>query len=120
MVFVDASQEDAGTIRGMPHRNRAPLPRPVINALATILPYFGFLRVVDRPVGPAPHGWTDDEWRTLALLRRRHAAGSADAHEGPEDARRGGDHGRLGWPSTALRCAGATQSAGDDPERRTR
>ena len=32
MVFVDAALEDAGRIRGMPHRERPPIPRSMIRA----------------------------------------------------------------------------------------
>jgi pimeloyl-ACP methyl ester carboxylesterase len=37
MVFVDAAHEDAGTIQGMPHRERPPIPRSVIRGVSIVL-----------------------------------------------------------------------------------
>lgn len=58
MVFADAAHEDAGTIQGMPHRERPPIPRSVIRA---------------SPSSAAPgvlRGWVDLQ-RRLAQRSRR-------------------------------------------------
>ena len=44
MVFADAALEDAGTIQGMPHRERPPIPRSVIRGLSIVLGRLGMMR----------------------------------------------------------------------------
>ena len=68
MVFVDAALEDAGTIRGMPHRDRPPLPRSVIRGLSMVLGRLGMIRFMAADPGPAPHPWSAAEWDVLARL----------------------------------------------------
>ena len=52
MVFVDAAHEDAGTIQGMPHRERPPIPRSVILGLSTVLGRLGMMRFLASDPGP--------------------------------------------------------------------
>ena len=54
MVFVDAAHEDAGTIQGMPHRERPPIPRSVIRGLSIVLGRLGMMRFLASPPGPPP------------------------------------------------------------------
>jgi len=84
MVFVDAALEDAGTIAGMPHRDRPPLPRWAINALSVVLGQLGMMRLVTPSPGPRPGDWSAQEWDVLTRLRRQRKVLLADAHLGPE------------------------------------
>jgi pimeloyl-ACP methyl ester carboxylesterase len=86
MVFVDTAHEDAGAIRGMPHRERPPIPRPAIRALSILLGRLGLMRVLASDPGPPPKHWSADEWDTLARLRRQRKVILADAQVGPEHA----------------------------------
>ena len=83
MVFVDAAHEDAGTIQGMPHRERPPIPRSVIHGLSIVLGRLGMMRFLASPPGPPPKDWTAAEWDTLARLRRQRNVLLADAKVGP-------------------------------------
>jgi pimeloyl-ACP methyl ester carboxylesterase len=83
MVFVDSALEDAGTIRGMPHRERPPIPRSVIVALSTVLGRLGMIRFLAADPGPAPKHWSADEWTILSRLRRQRNILLADAKVGP-------------------------------------
>lgn len=84
MVFVDVAHEDAGTIEGMPHRDRPNVPRWMLRGLAVGLSRIGLMRFVARHDRPRPDGWSDAEWDTLSRLRRRRTAMLADFSEGPE------------------------------------
>jgi pimeloyl-ACP methyl ester carboxylesterase len=86
MVFVDTALEDAGRIRGMPHRDPPKLPREAIGALSTVFGRLGMMRLLATDPGPALKGWTEEEWDILARLRRRRSLALADAHVGPERA----------------------------------
>jgi pimeloyl-ACP methyl ester carboxylesterase len=86
MVFVDTALEDAGTIRGMPHRDRPNLPRAMIRALSMAFGRFGMMRVLATDPGPPPKDWTAEEWDILARLRRQRNLALADAQVGPESA----------------------------------
>jgi pimeloyl-ACP methyl ester carboxylesterase len=83
MVFADAALEDAGTIRGMPHRDRPPIPRSVIRGLSMVLGRLGMMRVMASDPGPPPKHWTAEEWDVLARLRRQRKGLLADAKVGP-------------------------------------
>jgi pimeloyl-ACP methyl ester carboxylesterase len=83
MVFVDAALEDAGTIRGMPHRERPPIPRAVIGGLSVVLGRLGMMRFLASDPGPPPKRWTAAEWDVLARLRRQRNVLLADAKVGP-------------------------------------
>ena len=83
MVFVDAALEDAGTIRGMPHRDRPPVPRAVIGGLSAVLGRLGMMRFLASDPGPPPKDWTAQEWDVLARLRRQRNVLLADAKVGP-------------------------------------
>ena len=83
MVFVDAAHEDAGTIQGMPHRERPPIPRSVIRGLSIVLGRLGMMRFLASPPGPPPKNWTAAEWDILARLRRQRNVLLADAKVGP-------------------------------------
>jgi pimeloyl-ACP methyl ester carboxylesterase len=83
MVLVDAAHEDAGTIQGMPHRDRPAMPRWVIRSLSTVLGRLGMMRVLASDPGPAPAHWTAEEWDVLARLRRQRKMLVADAKVGP-------------------------------------
>jgi pimeloyl-ACP methyl ester carboxylesterase len=83
MVFVDTALEDAGTIRGMPHRQRPPIPRPVILGLSTVLGQLGMIRFLASDPGPPPKHWSVDEWNILSRLRRQRNILLADAKVGP-------------------------------------
>lgn len=84
MVFVDAAHEDAGTIRGMPHRERPPIPRPVVRGLSMVLGRLGMMRVLASDPGPPPKHWSAEEWDILARLGRQRNVSLADAQVGPE------------------------------------
>ena len=83
MVFADAAHEDAGTIQGMPHRDRPPIPRSVILGLSVVLGRLGMWRFMSSPPGPPPKHWNADEWDILARLRRQRNVLLADAKVGP-------------------------------------
>lgn len=50
MVFVDAAHEDAGTIQGLPHRERPPIPRSMIRGLSIVLGRLGMMRFRSRTI----------------------------------------------------------------------
>jgi pimeloyl-ACP methyl ester carboxylesterase len=83
MVFVDAALEDAGTIRGMPHRERPAVPRAVIRGLSIVLGRLGMMRLLADDPGPPANGWSAHEWDVLARLRRQRNMLLADAKVGP-------------------------------------
>ena len=83
MVFADAALEDAGTIQGMPHRERPPIPRAVILGLSTVFGRLGMMRFLASDPGPPPTYWTAEEWDILARLRRQRNISLADAKVGP-------------------------------------
>jgi pimeloyl-ACP methyl ester carboxylesterase len=83
MVFADAALEDAGTIQGMPHRERPPIPRAVILGLSTVFGRLGMMRFLASDPGPPPKYWTAEEWDILARLRRQRKISLADAKVGP-------------------------------------
>jgi pimeloyl-ACP methyl ester carboxylesterase len=86
MVFVDAAHEDAGTLEGIPHRERPPIPRAAIRGLSVVLGRLGMMRYLRRDQGQPAMGWTEEEWDRLARLRRQRNRLLADAQEGPESA----------------------------------
>lgn len=86
MVLVDAAHEDAGTIQGMPHRDRPPVPRSAIRGLSFFLGHLGMMRFLASDPGPPPQHWSANEWDTLARLRRQRKVLLADAKVGPEHA----------------------------------
>jgi pimeloyl-ACP methyl ester carboxylesterase len=86
IVFADAAHEDAGTIAGMPHRERPHLPRSVIRGLSIVFGRFGMMRMVARDPGPNPQHWSPQEWDVLRRLRRQRTVLVADAQTGPERA----------------------------------
>jgi len=86
MVFVDAALEDAGTIQGIPHRNRPPIPRSLIRGLSILFGRLGLMRFLASDLGPRPKGWSAEEWDTLARLQRQRKVLLADAQVGPESA----------------------------------
>ncbi len=83
MVFADPADEEAGTIHGMPHRDRPPIPRSVIGGLSIVLGRLGMMRFLASDPGPPPTHWTPEEWDTLARLRRQRKVLLADAKVGP-------------------------------------
>jgi pimeloyl-ACP methyl ester carboxylesterase len=83
MVFSDAALEDAGTIQGMPHRERPPIPRSVIRALSIVLGRLGMMRFLRPDPGPPPRHWSAEEWDILARLSRQRKVLLADAKVGP-------------------------------------
>ena len=83
MVFADAAHEDAGTIQGMPHRERPPIPRSVILGLSVVLGRLGMMRFRNSDPGPRPEHWSADEWDVLARLGRQRKVLLADAKVGP-------------------------------------
>ena len=83
MVFVDAALEDAGTIQGMPHRERPPIPRSVVRGLSIVLGRLGMIRFRSSEPGPPPKSWSAAEWDVLARLRRQRNVLLADAKVGP-------------------------------------
>jgi pimeloyl-ACP methyl ester carboxylesterase len=83
MVFADAAHEDAGTIQGMPHRERPPIPRSVIRGLSIVLGRLGMMRFLRSDPGPPPEHWSADEWDVLARLGRQRKVLLADAKVGP-------------------------------------
>jgi pimeloyl-ACP methyl ester carboxylesterase len=86
MVFVDAAMEDAGTITGIPHRNRPNLPRSVICGLSLVFGRLGAMRMMARDPGSPPKDWRPDEWDILARLQRQRNVLLVDAQVGPEQA----------------------------------
>lgn len=86
MVLVDAALEDAGTIQGMPHRDRPPIPRSIIRGLSMVMGRLGLIRFLASDPGPPPKSWNADEWDILARLRRQRKVLLADAQVGPESA----------------------------------
>lgn len=84
MVFVDAAMEDAGRIRGMPHRERPSMPRSMIRALSVVFGRLGMMRMLATAPGPPLEGWSAEEWDILARLRRHRKLALADAQVGPE------------------------------------
>jgi pimeloyl-ACP methyl ester carboxylesterase len=83
MVFVDAAHEDAGTIPGMSHRERPPIPRSVILGLSIVAGRLGEIRFLSSSPGPPPKHWSAEEWDVLARLRRQRNIMLADAKVGP-------------------------------------
>jgi pimeloyl-ACP methyl ester carboxylesterase len=83
MVLVDAALENAGSIRGMPHRQRPGLPRGVVRGLSRVLGWLGMMRLRAADPGPPAKGWTPAEWDVLARLRRQRTMLMADAKVGP-------------------------------------
>lgn len=83
MVFSDTALEDAGTIQGMPHRERPPIPRSVIRALSIVLGRLGMMRFLRPDPGPPPRHWSSEEWDILARLSRQRKVLLADAKVGP-------------------------------------
>jgi pimeloyl-ACP methyl ester carboxylesterase len=83
MVFVDTALEDAGTIRGMPHKDRPPIPRSVICALSVGLGWLGMMRLMAADPGPPPKSWSTEEWDIFFRLRRQRNILLADAQVGP-------------------------------------
>ena len=83
MVLVDAALEDAATIRGLPHRERPPIPRAVIRGASMVLGRLGMMRALAADPGPPPTSWTVAEWDILARLRRQRNVLLADAKVGP-------------------------------------
>jgi pimeloyl-ACP methyl ester carboxylesterase len=83
MVFADAAHEDAGTIQGMPHRERPPIPRSVIRGLSIVLGRLGMMRFLRSDPGPPPKHWSAEEWDILARLSRQRKVLLADAKVGP-------------------------------------
>ena len=86
MVFADAAHEDAGTIQGMPHRERPPIPRSMIRGISIVLGRLGMMRFLASDPGPPPKHWSADKWDILARLRRQRNVLLADAQVGPEHA----------------------------------
>lgn len=86
MVFVDAALEDAGTIEGIPHRERPQLPRSMIRALSIVGGHLGAVRMMARDRGRAPKAWRPEEWDVLTRLLRQRKLLLADAQVGPERA----------------------------------
>jgi pimeloyl-ACP methyl ester carboxylesterase len=86
MVFADAAHEDAGTIAGIPHRERPDVPRWVIRGLSAVMGRLGMMRVMAADAGAPPAHWSADEWDVLSRLRRQRNMVMADAKVGPEDA----------------------------------
>lgn len=83
MVFVDTALEDAGTIRGMPHREMPAIPRPVILGLSMVLARLGMIRFLAADPGPPPKDWSAHEWDILSRLGRQRNVLLADAKLGP-------------------------------------
>jgi pimeloyl-ACP methyl ester carboxylesterase len=83
MVFADTALEDAGTIQGMPYRERPPIPRSVIRGLSIILGRLGMMRFLRSDPGPPPKHWSADEWDILGRLGRQRKVLLADARLGP-------------------------------------
>jgi pimeloyl-ACP methyl ester carboxylesterase len=86
MVFVDTALEDAGRIRGMPHRERPSIPRSMIRGLSMIFGRLGMMRVLATEPGPPLKDWSAEEWDILTRLRRQRNLALADAQVGPERA----------------------------------
>ena len=86
LVFVDTALEDAGRIRGMPHRERPPIPRWLIGGLSTVFGRLGMMRLLATDPGPPLQAWSAAEWDILSRLRRQRNLALADAQVGPERA----------------------------------
>jgi pimeloyl-ACP methyl ester carboxylesterase len=86
MVFVDTALEDAGRIRGMPHRDPPNLPRSMIRGLSMVFGRFGMMRMLATDPGPPLKDWSPEEWDVLTRLRRQRNLALADAQVGPERA----------------------------------
>ena len=86
MVFVDTALEDAGRIRGMPHRDRPSIPRSMIRGLSMVFGRLGMMRMLAIDPGPPLKDWSAEEWDILARLRRQRNLALADAQVGPERA----------------------------------
>jgi pimeloyl-ACP methyl ester carboxylesterase len=86
MVFADTALEDAGTIRGMPHRERPPVPRWVIRGLSATFGRLGMMRALAADPGRPLKDWSAGEWDILTRLRRQRNLAMADAQVGPERA----------------------------------
>lgn len=86
LVFVDTALEDAGRIRGMPHRERPSIPRAMIGALSVVFGRLGMMRLLATDPGPPPRDWSAAEWDILSRLRRQRSLAVADAQVGPERA----------------------------------
>jgi pimeloyl-ACP methyl ester carboxylesterase len=86
MVFVDTALEDAGRIRGMPHRERPAIPRSMIRGLSVVFGRLGMMRMLETDPGPPLQDWSAEEWDILARLRRQRNLALADAQVGPESA----------------------------------
>lgn len=84
MVLVDAAHEDAGTIAGMPHRERPKVPRWLIRGLSHVMGNLGMMRLMASGAGAPPPHWSAQEWDILARLRRQRNMAMADAKVGPE------------------------------------
>jgi pimeloyl-ACP methyl ester carboxylesterase len=84
MVFVDSAHEDAGKVRGIPHRERPPIPDSVIRGLSTVGARLGVMRFMAADPGPPPKHWTAEEWDVLARLRRQRNVFVADGNMAPE------------------------------------
>lgn len=83
MVFSDTALEDAGTIQGMPHRERPPMPRSVLRAVSIVLGRLGLMRFLRPAPGLPPRHWSAEEWDILARLSRQRQVLLADAKVGP-------------------------------------
>ena len=83
MVFSDTALEDAGTIQGMPHRERPPIPRAVVRGLSIVMGHLGMMRFLRPDPGPPPRDWSPEEWDILARLSRQRKVLLADAKVGP-------------------------------------
>ena len=86
MVLVDPALEDAGQIRGMPHRERPSIPRWIIGGLSRVFGRLGMMRLLAADPGPPLPDWSAAEWDTLSRLRRQRSLALADAQVGPERA----------------------------------
>lgn len=86
LVFVDTALEDAGRIRGMPHRERPNVPRSMIRGLSMVFGRLGMMRALATDPGPPLEDWSAEEWDILARLRRQRNLALADAQVGPESA----------------------------------
>jgi pimeloyl-ACP methyl ester carboxylesterase len=86
MVFSDTALEDAGTIQGMPHRERPSIPRSITRALSIVLGRLGMMRFLRPDPGPSPKHWSVEEWDILARLSRQRKVLLADAKTGPGQA----------------------------------
>jgi pimeloyl-ACP methyl ester carboxylesterase len=86
LVFVDTALEDAGRIRGMPHRERPSIPRSMIRGLSMVFGRLGMMRMLATDPGSPLKDWSAEEWDVMARLRRQRNLALADAQVGPESA----------------------------------